>query len=305
MLGQPREITMQLSRRLHFETILLDQGVFAARAFRPSHFGFRWHYHPELELTLILKGRGLRFVGDSVQDFREGDLCLLGSGLPHSWHSAPRKGGRAHSAVIQFLPAFLGSCLVESPEMKPIRNLFDHARRGLRITGATNARVQEHMLELCRHPPASPMRSALLLMILAILAQSRQCEPLSLAQPPAAAPHIHRRLAAVFDRLNRPGVDPPRQHEAATAAGMSPAAFSRFFHRHVGKTYVGYLNELRVATACRALVETDRPIIEIAYECGFNNLSNFNRRFLMLKGATPRQYRHLAVGENRTTDAAP
>jgi AraC-like DNA-binding protein len=295
---------MQLSRHLHFETILLEEGAFAARAFRPSQFGFRWHYHPELELTLILKGRGLRFVGDSIQAFREGDLCLLGSGLPHSWQSAPRKGRRAHSVVIQFLPAFLGPCLVESPVMKPIRHLFDRARRGLRITGATNARVQEHMLELCRHPPASPMRSALLLMILSILAQSRQCEPLSLAEPPAAEPHIHRRLAAVFDRLNRPGIDPPRQHEAAAAAGMSPAAFSRFFHRQVGKTYVGYLNELRIATACRALVETDRPIIDIAFECGFNNLSNFNRRFLMLKGATPRRYRQLARGEDRAIEGA-
>ena len=72
---------------------------------------------------------------------------------------------------------------------------------------------------------------------------------------------------------------------------MSPSAFSRYFKRVMGKTFSRFVNELRIGQACRALLETDRPIAEIAYDCGFNNLSNFNRRFRELRGVSPRQFR--------------
>src|SRR5437763_13165773 len=92
-------------RKIEFQVLLADAGAsFAFKEFKLSHYPFNWHYHPELELTLIVKGRGLRFVADSIQDYTDGDLCLLGSNTPHTWQSQP--GKRVYAIVIQFLAEF-------------------------------------------------------------------------------------------------------------------------------------------------------------------------------------------------------
>jgi AraC-like DNA-binding protein len=287
---------MQLvRRRVERETIMVEAGSFVAREFRVPCFPFLWHYHPELELTLIVKGRGLRFVGDSVQAYRDGDLCLLGANLPHSWSSTPRRGERVHSVVVQFLPDFLGTDWLGSTEMRPIAALFERARRGLRITGKTAQETAERIRALRPMPATSPRRAVELLAILATLAESRHCEPLAVDQArPALTPAVHRRLSSALDAIHQEQGDAPRQADAASAAGMSPAAFSRFFRRQLGRPYERYVNDVRTARACRALMETDAPVTQIAYDAGFNNLSNFNRRFLAAKNMTPTQYRRLS-----------
>jgi len=282
-------------RRVQREAVPVEAGSFAAREFRIPCFPFVWHYHPELELTLIIKGRGLRFVGDSVQAYRDGDLCLLGANLPHSWSSSPRPGERVHSIVVQFLPDFLGKGWLSGAEMHPIAALFERARRGLRISGKMAQDTAERMKALRAIPATSPRRPAQLLAILAAMAECRQCEPLAVDQAlPVLTPGVHQRLSVALDAIHQEQGEAPRQAEAAEAAGMSPAAFSRFFRRHLGKPYERYVNDVRTAHVCRALVETDKAITVIAYEAGFNNLSNFNRRFLAAKGMTPTDYRRLS-----------
>ncbi len=286
-------------RRIILENHPLEPNTsFAFKEFRKiTHFPFNWHYHPELELTLIVKGRGLRFVVDSIQDYREGDLCLLGSNTPHTWQSVPTRGESVHSIVILFKREFLGADFFERPEARPIAELFERARTGLSLTGKTRQLIAAQMRKMCDTPRGSFQHVLDLLSMLATIAaaSSRDCLALGTCTlNPESNKEAHRRLSSVLNYIDSHPDEIPPQSEVARQVRLSPAAFSRFFKRCVGKTYVSYLNELRIGRACRALIETDLNITEIAYTAGFNNLSNFNRRFRAMKKLTPSAYRQLA-----------
>ena len=286
-------------RRIILENHPLEPNTsFAFKQFRKlTHFPFNWHYHPELELTLIVKGRGLRFVVDSIQDYREGDLCLLGSNTPHTWQSVPAKGESVHSIVILFKKEFLGADFFDRPEARPLAELLERARTGLALTGKTRQAIAAQMRKMCDTPRGSFQHVLDLLAMLSTIAAAspRDCQPLGTCTlNPQANKEAHRRLSSVLNYIDSHPDEIPAQSEVARQVRLSPAAFSRFFKRCVGKTYVSYLNELRIGRACRALIETDQNITEIAYSAGFNNLSNFNRRFRAMKKLTPRAYRQLA-----------
>jgi len=282
-------------RRLQLEDISLQATEsFAARQSEANCFPFAWHYHPEAELTLLIKGRGLRFVGDSVEEFTDGDLCLLGADLPHTWYSEPT-GERVSSQVIQFLPDAWGKEFLQLPEMARVRELLEKATSGLVIEGQTRQRCREAMAEILRIPAGSAGRVARLLEVLALLSASAEHRVLS-TMPAEAEPNRRTQavLKRVLDRMHNEWEEPPTQAEAAHLAGLSVTGFSRFFRRHLGKPYVQYLNEWRVGRACRLLAESEHSIAQIAFEAGFGNLANFNRRFRAIKRMTPREYRRLS-----------
>ena len=285
-------------RRILLETIPHDAVCsFAFREFQLTHFPFNWHYHPELELTLIVKGSGLRFVGDSIAAFESGDLCFLGANTPHTWHSQPGRGHAVHSMVIQFSPDLFGERFFEVPEWRSLQRLFDAAKRGLRITGSTRQRLASQFTELRKIPRGSWRHALQLLSMLGSLSDSSDIQPLAAAQFEGTHQRESgRKLNIVCSYVNDHLDNLPPQKEIAKLIRLSPPAFSHFFKNCVGKTYAEYVNELRISRACRALAETDDSVTNIAFSAGFNNLSNFNRRFLQLKRMTPRQYRSQASG---------
>ncbi len=264
------------------------QASFICRRFQLPAFPFTWHVHPELELTLIVRGRGRRFVGDSIEAFAEGDLVLLGPNLPHTWHSRP--GRRVESVVIQFRRDCLGDGFFDSPEANRIDRLFSRAARGVRFTGQARLKAAQRMREIDH---ASGMRRVTLLLdTLESLARCRGGVELS---SEAFADDLRVEDRTRIDRvcrfINDHYTEPITQAQAAASIHMSPAAFSRFFKRLTRKTFVDYLHEIRIGRACRALIETDQPITDVCFESGFGNLSNFNRVFKRLKGVSPRAYR--------------
>jgi AraC-like DNA-binding protein len=264
------------------------EASFICRRRTDPRFGFYWHVHPEVELTFIVRSRGRRFVGDSIEPYEDGDLVLLGSNLPHTWDSDPRRRGPHEAVFCQFSESFLGAEFLRSPEMAPARRLLDRAARGLRFTGRTQRAVARRMEGMDRLRGLA--RLAALLEVLDELARSRDVRPLSSREfvpERGDAGRIDRVLRVLNDRCT----GRITLAEAAAAAHLSVPAFSRFFRRKTGRTLVAYLNELRTGLACRELVESDRSISDIAFDCGFNNLSNFNRRFLELKGMAPRAFR--------------
>ena len=77
---------------------------------------------------------------------------------------------------------------------------------------------------------------------------------------------------------------------------MSEITFSRYFRSRTGKTFPTYLNEIRISRVCRLLAETDKPVGEIAWDCGFDSIANFQRQFKRIQGCTPKAYRSRIAG---------
>ncbi len=285
-------------RRAQRELVPVDpRSLLTLRDTRHTHFSYPWHYHPEVELTLILDGHGLRYVGDSIHEFEEGDFCLIGADTPHCWLSKPIPGRPVRALVVQFPRDVFGAGFLELAAAQPIAELLHRAERGLRLTGNLHAKVSEEMHELFNAAPRPIDRLARLLNILTSMAESDECAPLALAAAQRPQSPRHEQTAReILQYIHDNAATLVSQREVAKRAGLSPAGFSRFFSRHFGKPFVTYVAEVRVGNACRMLLEGDRSIAEVAVEVGFNNLANFNRRFRFLKGMTPSDYRRMARG---------
>ena len=275
--------------RARFEKVADDpQRSFQAREWRLERFDAPWHFHPEIELTLIVEGSGRRFVGDSIEPFEAGDLVMLGSGLPHFWQS----GGEAvaHSVVVQFRSDFLGGSIWEKPEFERIRRLIARAGRGLHFTGASAIEVAAGMRTL---PDLTGMTGlARLLALLDKLAGIRRARPLASAvYAPVLNRQAEERISRVYAYAAEHFRDEVTLADLARAAAMSPAAFSRYFKHTTGRAPSDFLNDLRVEQACRQLRESNHTVTWIATDVGFATVTNFNRRFRERIGTTPRDYR--------------
>ncbi len=251
----------------------------------PDHF--IWHYHPETQLVWTWRGQGLRYVGKSVESFEAGDLVLIGPNLPHMLVAA---ADEAASTVIHFLPERWGADFWRLPEVHRLGRLLSAAARGLRFTGPDVWKIGKAIDNLAAHP-AHDLES--LLMFLGICRHLIRAPRYSLNALPGEQSSVGRdsRLDQVLDWVQRRAAEPITQEQAAAKVGMSPAAFSRWFKRNVGRVFHRHLNELRVAMVCARLSGGQNNITEAAFECGYNNLANFNRRFREITGFTPSGFR--------------
>jgi AraC-like DNA-binding protein len=272
----------------------------ACREFRQRAFEFSWHLHDELELTLITHGTGTRIIGTSIESYRRWDLALIGADVPHAYASTP--GTSRHEAiVIQFRRDFLGADFFARPEFAAVDRLFDAADGGI-VFAATPA-VVDRLRSLATLPPTE--RTLSLIGSLVDLANDPSARPISagttrgrLSQP------ARRRADTISAFLQGAYTNPISLAEVAAATHMSPAALSRFFRSATGRTITDYVTELRIAAACQLLGDSDLPIAHIATRCGYDNLSNFNRRFRALKRMTPREYRRVVAGPLKHGDLA-
>lgn len=255
-----------------------------------AHFPFYWHFHPEVELTVILKGRGRRFVGDQIASYGPGDLVLVGCNLPHSWASDPRSAPGQQALVLQFSAGFLGEAFFQAPELREIRGLLNRAARGLSFSASPASRAIARLKALGKLQNLDQLLE--LLKILSLLSQDRRAKSLS---GPGSSLTLQlenrQRIDKVCGYMAQHFREALPLSQAAGLLHMSESAFSRFFARRCGKSFVAYLNELRVSYACKLLLEGDQAVSEICFESGFNNLSNFNRQFLKLKKSSPQAFR--------------
>lgn len=251
----------------------------------------RWHYHDEYELHLITETSGKVFVGDWIGPFQPGHLVLTGPRLPHNWMSldTPEGGVATRDLVIQFRhePLMQSASLI--PELSDLRPLLERARNGVEFFGM-GERAERHWH---RVKQASGLRRlTAFLDLLGDLAACTDYRLLSSVQlqsddDDAAIDQIHSVVTRITDHLSE-------THSAAALAaefGMSKSHFSRFFRKATGNTFTGFVNRVRISRACQLLMNTEQQITHICYEVGFNNVANFNRRFLETKGMTPSEFR--------------
>jgi len=274
----------------------------------PFLYNYR-HYHPELELTYIRKSSGTRLAGDSIERFTDGDLILLGSNLPHMWRNddhyfQENSDSHIESIAIHFLMDFWGDKFLELPENKHIYILLQEARRGFKILGDTHRVVVEKMEEILhQHGTARLMK---LMEMLDIIARSPEREFL------ASQGFVDQYEVNPNDKINdiyqytlsnfKNGIT---IKEVAKHVHISPNYFCRYFKQRTSKTYIQFVTELRVGYACELLLENNLNINQICYESGFNNVSNFNRKFKELIGKSPSQYYKEYMNKNRAKNLHP
>ena len=253
------------------------------------------HFHDEYELIYIYKSYGTRYIGDSVDKFQEGDLFLVGNKLPHCWQNDEifYKNLPTHQAkavIIQFGKDFFSE-VFQYPEFSPIQAMLKNSRRGIAFGKSAAAQNKSAILKLIESTGFERIMEFIqLLNRLANVKDYRLLASIGFNKGEDESLYrITDTLKFISDNYDRQ----LKLDEISAQFSMSPSAFCNYFKRKTGKTLVNYINEFRVAQSCKLLTSTDKNISEIAFECGFNNISNFNRTFKSIIGKSPRDYKNL------------
>lgn len=255
----------------------------------------RWNYHPEHEIHLIRRSTGHVFVGDYIGGFAPGHLSFVNSNVPHNWVSdlGPGEVVAGRDLVIQFEPSLLRSASEIFPELRQLFSLADVFGQSWEFVGEAARTGARLMSEI--HATSGVPRLLKFMELIHLLATTTERVPLT---GPGYVPRLDEDAAELIEEAiniilsSLPGGI--TLADLSARMGMSETAFSRFFKRNVGHTFVSYVRKLRISDACRLLAETERPITEICFEIGYANISNFNRSFLEERGITPSAYRRLA-----------
>ncbi|HET7899352.1 MAG TPA: AraC family transcriptional regulator, partial [Flavisolibacter sp.] len=257
-----------------------------------SGFDFPLHNHEEFELNFIVNARGAkRVIGGHIDVIDDIELVLIGPNLKHGWFNHKCKSREIEEVTIQFHRDLFDEKFLQRNQMSAIRNMFQQSLRGILFSREISEEMKPRLLNL---PQKSGFESVLeLLLILHNLSLAHDMRILSdiSFQATDSISYNSRRIETVMHYLNKNFERDVALSEAAKQVSMSEVAFSRFFRLRTGKTFVDTLNEIRLGHASRMLIDTTQSVSEIAYRCGFNNMSNFNRIFKKKKHCTPREYR--------------
>ena len=264
---------------------------YGVKLYRRPSFVMPWHVHNLYELTLIVAGQGTRIVGDNIDSFFPGDLLLLGPRLPHVWKDDPldRSEEAVQAITLQFAPGFPSSDLLSMPQMRPIQNLLDRASRGILLYGSLRDQVERTLHRLLQIDGARQV--LLILETLTDMAESAEYSLLAsdgyTLSKSVDAERWNKLNQFILENFGRT----IRAEELASVARLHPSSLGRYFKQTAGMRVTEYINQVRIGHACRLLAIEEKPIVEICYDCGFQNLSHFNRCFRKLKSATPSAYR--------------
>ena len=284
-----------------FRVTPTEQASFRCVRVHEKKLGVPWHFHPEYQLTLVMAGSGQRIVGDSIAPVVPGDLTLLGSNVPHAWDvdhviakhaggGAKRQRNRVDAVVVQFRAEFLGTEFWGVPETASVVRLLSTASRGLEFSAKARQRVAPDIAKLLKLKGLQRLLG--LVAVLDKLARDGRGMPICSADyVPDLDADDRDRLLPVVRAIHEHLSKPLRRGQLASLAGISERTFSRYFRQKMGMTLPQFVNELRVGRARRLLVESDLAVTQIAAECGFRNLSNFNSQFREIAGVTPMKYR--------------
>ena len=255
-------------------------------------FTFPLHKHTEMELNFVERCEGARrVVGDSMEALGKYDLVLLGSGLEHMWDQHDCSSHSIHEITIQFAPDLLGEQLMQKNQFSSIRTLLGNAKRGIAFEQAAIKELYGKITGLASVQHGF-YRMLALLEILYDLSQTENYHLLasktftSVKNQPES-----RRVRAVEEYIDQNFKGEIRLKTLSDIAGMTPAAFSRFFRTRTGRTVSDYIIDIRLGYAARLLVDTHTSVSDICHSCGFTNISNFNRIFKKKKGSSPTAFR--------------
>lgn len=272
----------------------LQSSSFTAYWRRTDYFDFHWHYHPEIELTYIHQGSGTRLAGDHVEEFKDGDLVLLGSDLPHTWVSES-KGVEQSAIVVQFRQESLPDSLLHTPEFSGIKKLLTLARRGVVFPPETANRFAPLLSGMLGMEGLQRLTE--LWRILDGLAHSADWR--LLASPvyrPSLGEASERRIDRACQHIHRHFTRKITLEEMAAIVSMTESSFCRFFKKMTGLAFTDYVNDLRTSRARKLLQDPEMTVADAAFASGFESTTHFNRIFHRKNGMSPRAFRKEILG---------
>lgn len=267
-----------------------DSGGFRAEYIsEPDGF---WHFHPEYEIILNTDGNGTRIVGDSVELFDKNDFILIGGNIPHCWNYY-RKDDRQYGTlgiILHFKIESLGEALMAQHELHTVRDLLLDAERGLAFSTSDAITAKPYLVNMVHSKGIDKMIN--FFNLLKIMCSSQQRSFLcSDNYKQAFDERGNKKMTDAYNYIRENYFKPISLAKIAKVARMSPFSFSRYFKKNCGAGFIEYLNRVRMNKACYLLRETEYQVNEIASECGFSSISNFNKQFRKLESYSPRDYR--------------
>ncbi len=258
----------------------------------------RWHAHEEYELHLIVATRGKAFVGDYIGDFKPGDLFLTGPNLPHNWVTDEvwSEPVEIRDMLVQFSHVSIEKLAEGFPEFSEVLKLLQLAQSGVKFEGFNPTFARGHMESI--RDNSGIERILAFIRFLVRLNEHAEKRTLSATKLVHAKGNTKQaRISAVVDYVVDNFKEDMSVAKAADFANMTQATFSRNFQTVTGHSFLEFVNRVRIGQACGMLYASDEPVLHIAQRAGFNNLANFNRHFLKVKGMTPSLYRDTARKE--------
>lgn len=267
------------------------ENSFLIRYTEKDAFTYPWHFHAEFELVLICNGAGKRYIGSSLQNFKANDMVFIGPNLPHCYINNNKKYSQKIKYYVLQIPVnYFGLDFLNTPELIQLKRLFHLSEQGVTFRPKTSNTIKPLLKKLLK--AKGFMRILLLLNILDLLSRSI-LKTLSIQsyQSIVQFPTDHL-LSKLCNYTTANFKKKLTIEKAASLLCMGNATFCRYFKKNTGKTYIEFVNEIRIAYACNLLINSSKTINEISLESGFNNISNFNRQFKKNKKITPLRFKN-------------
>lgn len=257
-----------------------------------AHFEDNWHFHEMLELVVILKGKGKRYIGDSIEEFGKGDVILVGEKLPHVWRSEKKlkkpSKFNCSSIIIQFSKDFIGDKFLSLTESDDINTLFKRAEMGISFKGESNKILIQKIKNLLELDGMNRLLS-----FLDILHTASKLEDFSLLTSPMFIDTIYKadlKINKVFEYTMDNFTGEVTLDDVSELVFMNKTAFCRYFKKRTKKTFTSFLNEIRIGYACKLIREDTHSITQAAYSSGYNSPSHFNNQFRLIKKISPTEF---------------
>lgn len=270
------------------------------------HFTVPWHFHPEIEILLVVKSSGTSYVGDGIHRFTEGEISIIGENVPHWWKSDKKYFDLEISTgikalIIQFNKEIFEENFINMPEMNPIKDFLKRTQRGIQFSGKSSKILGEQVLKIFRLDGIQ--RITELILLLDMMANAKEYNyHSSIGYSKIINTYDFYRFNKIHEHIICNFTKQVRLEDVAGKVNICPTAFCRYFKKHTGKTFFSFLNEIRIGHACKLIVEDNLPVSRASLESGFNNLSHFNSQFKRVMSLTPTEYLLAYKNSDRTPD---
>lgn len=266
----------------------LSEGTsFVARTYETPMYETPWHQHETVELMLSQAGEGSIFAGDYIGEFKVGDVFMFGKNLPHWFRKHDHLRGKA--VVVQFKEDLFGNTFLNLPESTKIKSLLNLSQMGLKLKDDLKKDIKKKLSKIESLKGYDQL--GLLLECLNKISQSKDYDLLTNTHFTAYSEADQNRIGTVFDYTLNNFTEPIKLEQVAELTNQSVSNFCKYFKKNTKKTYIQFLNEVRVSHTCKLLKETDKSITQICYESGFRNWSNFSTQFKKVCGMPPGEFR--------------